>query len=307
MEQLIPIINKLQDVFNSIGVDSIDLPQIVVIGSQSSGKSSVLENIVGRDFLPRGSGIVTRRPLVLQLIHLPAESNKDPKQSEWGEFLHKPGQNFYDFTEIRAEIERETDRITGKNKGISHTPINLKIYSPHVLNLTLVDLPGITRVPVGDQPVDIEQQIRQMVLTYISKPNAVIVAVTAANTDLSNSDALQLAREVDPEGNRTIGVLTKIDLMDSGTNALDMLEGRIIPLRLGYIGVINRSQKDINERKPIQAALKAETVFFSSSPLYHSVASRCGTLYLSRTLNKILMNHIKETLPELKAKINRFG
>lgn len=71
MDGLIPVINKLQDVFNAVGADSIDLPQIVVVGSQSSGKSSVLENIVGRDFLPRGSGIVTRRPLVLQLINIP--------------------------------------------------------------------------------------------------------------------------------------------------------------------------------------------------------------------------------------------
>jgi replication fork clamp-binding protein CrfC len=65
---------------------------------------------------------------------------------EWGEFLHLPGQKFFDFSEIRAEIARETDRITGKNKGISNKSINLKIFSPHVLNLTLVDLPGITKV-----------------------------------------------------------------------------------------------------------------------------------------------------------------
>ena len=70
MESLIPIINKLQDVFGTIGGEAIQLPQIIVVGSQSSGKSSVLESIVGRDFLPRGSGIVTRRPLILQLQHV---------------------------------------------------------------------------------------------------------------------------------------------------------------------------------------------------------------------------------------------
>lgn len=79
--------------------------------------------------------------------------------------------------------------------------------------MTLVDLPGLTKVPVGDQPRDIEKQIRDMLLKFISKPNAVILAVTAANTDLANSDGLQLARSVDPEGTRTIGVLTKVDLM----------------------------------------------------------------------------------------------
>ena len=97
--------------------------------------------------------------------------------------------------------------------GISPQPINLRIFSPNVLTLTLVDLPGLTKVPVGDQPRDIEKQIRDMLMKYISKPSCIILAVTAANTDLANSDGLKLAREVDPEGTRTIGVLTKVDLM----------------------------------------------------------------------------------------------
>lgn len=316
MEQLIPVINKLQDVFNAIGSDPIDLPQIVVVGSQSSGKSSVLENIVGRDFLPRGSGIVTRRPLVLQLINLPWEGGAPPAAgdeakngkkdlSEWGEFLHKPNEMFYDFAQIREEIVRETDRLTGKNKGVSNVAIHLKIYSPHVLNLTLVDLPGITKVPVGDQPSDIESQIRKMALMYIEKPNAIILAVTPANSDLANSDALQLAREVDPEGQRTIGVLTKLDIMDRGTDAMDTLCGRVIPLRLGFIGVVNRSQQDIIADKPIRASLKAEQDYFSSHPAYRTIANRCGTAFLARTLNRLLMQHIRDTLPELKVKINK--
>lgn len=153
--------------------------------------------------------------------------------SEWGEFLHLPGKKFYDFTEIRKEIEKETELKVGKNAGISDQPINLRIFSPKVLTLTLVDLPGLTKVPVGDQPKDIERLIRDMILKYITKPNAIILAVTAANTDLANSDGLKLAREVDPEGVRTIGVLTKVDLMDSGTDVIDILAGRVIPLRLG--------------------------------------------------------------------------
>jgi dynamin 1-like protein len=99
---------------------------------------------VGRDFLPRGSGIVTRRPLVLQLIHQPAP---DPPTgcTEWGQFLHID-KRFTDFNEIRREIEQETFRVAGQNKGISKLPINLRIYSPNVLDLTLVDLPGLTKV-----------------------------------------------------------------------------------------------------------------------------------------------------------------
>jgi replication fork clamp-binding protein CrfC len=134
-------------------------------------------------------------------------------ENEWGEFLHLPGQKFHDFSKIRDEIVRDTDKMTGKNAGISPNPINLRIFSPNVLTLTLVDLPGLTKVPVGDQPRDIERQIREMLLKFISKPNAIILAVTAANTDLANSDGLKMARDVDPEGTRTIGVLTKVDLM----------------------------------------------------------------------------------------------
>uniref|UniRef100_A0A6P7G7Y0 dynamin GTPase n=1 Tax=Diabrotica virgifera virgifera TaxID=50390 RepID=A0A6P7G7Y0_DIAVI len=192
MEQLIPIVNKLQDAFTQLGVHmTLDLPQIAVVGGQSAGKSSVLENFVGKDFLPRGSGIVTRRPLILQLINA---------ISEHAEFLHCKGKKFVDFNEVRLEIEAETDRVTGSNKGISNIPINLRVYSPNVLNLTLIDLPGLTKVPIGDQPIDIEQQIRGMIMQFIKRESCLILAVTPANTDLANSDALKLAKEVDPQG-----------------------------------------------------------------------------------------------------------
>ncbi|ETS64814.1 hypothetical protein PaG_00779 [Moesziomyces aphidis] len=315
-QSLIKLVNKLQDAFTNVGIQNpIDLPQITVLGSQSSGKSSVLENIVGRDFLPRGTGIVTRRPLVLQLINrpaaaktngdaLPAGANKGANNpDEWGEFLHLPGEKFFDFDKIREEIVRDTELKTGKNAGISPQPINLRIYSPNVLTLTLVDLPGLTKVPVGDQPRDIERQIRDMVLKFISKPNAVILAVTAANTDLANSDGLKLAREVDPEGTRTVGVLTKVDLMDAGTDVVDILAGRVIPLRLGYVPVVNRGQRDIDQKKLVTAALTAEKEFFENHPSYRSKAQYCGTPFLARKLNTILMHHIRNTLPDIKNKI----
>ncbi|CCE87004.1 Piso0_005530 [Millerozyma farinosa CBS 7064] len=322
-EALISTINKLQDALAPLGGGSsspVDLPQITVVGSQSSGKSSVLENIVGRDFLPRGTGIVTRRPLVLQLI------NKRPTQKtnseleginttndkgeasennadEWGEFLHLPKKKFFNFEDIRDEIVRETEAKTGKNLGISPVPINLRIYSPHVLTLTLVDLPGLTKVPVGDQPKDIERQIREMILKFISKPNAIILSVNAANTDLANSDGLKLAREVDPEGSRTIGVLTKVDLMDHGTDVIDILAGRVIPLRFGYVPVINRGQKDIESKKTIRDALQHERNYFENHPSYKAKAHYCGTPYLAKKLNGILLHHIKSTLPDIKMRI----
>ncbi|XP_027873434.1 dynamin-2 isoform X2 [Xiphophorus couchianus] len=295
MEDLIPLINKLQDAFSSIGQScNLDLPQIAVVGGQSAGKSSVLENFVGRDFLPRGSGIVTRRPLILQLVN---------SKAEYAEFLHCKGRKFVDFDEVRMEIEAETDRITGSNKGISPVPINLRVYSPNVLNLTLIDLPGMTKVAVGDQPPDIEHQIRDMLLQFIVKESCLILAVTPANTDLANSDALKIAKEVDPQGLRTIGVITKLDLMDEGTDARDILENKLLPLRRGYIGVVNRSQKDIDGKKDIRAALAAERKFFLSHPAYRHIAERMGTPHLQKTLNQQLTNHIRDTLPGLRSKL----
>ena len=290
-----------------------------MVGSQSSGKSSVLENIVGRDFLPRGSGIVTRRPLILQLINVPSERDDKPDsdtvhlphtpasvagQGEWAEFHHMPGQKFYDFAEVKREIENETARIAGNNKGINRQPINLKIYSPHVLSLTLVDLPGLTKVPIGDQPSDIEKQTRNLITEYIAKPNSIILAVSPANVDIVNSEALKLARYVDPMGRRTIGVLTKVDLMDHGTNALDILSGRVYPLKLGFIGVVNRSQQDILGSKSLSEALKSEAEFFKHNPAYRNMANRCGTQFLARTLNTTLMAHIRDRLPDIKARLN---
>uniref|UniRef100_A0A8C9MDY8 dynamin GTPase n=1 Tax=Panthera tigris altaica TaxID=74533 RepID=A0A8C9MDY8_PANTA len=247
-----------------------------------------------RDFLPRGSGIVTRRPLILQLIF---------SKTEYAEFLHCKSKKFTDFDEVRQEIEAETDRVTGTNKGISPVPINLRVYSPHVLNLTLIDLPGITKVPVGDQPPDIEYQIKDMILQFISRESSLILAVTPANMDLANSDALKLAKEVDPQGLRTIGVITKLDLMDEGTDARDVLENKLLPLRRGYIGVVNRSQKDIEGKKDIRTALAAERKFFLSHPAYRHMADRMGTPHLQKTLNQQLTNHIRESLPALRSKL----
>lgn len=312
-QNLIGLTNKLQDVFASLGKSSLgfDLPQIAVVGSQSSGKSSVLENICGRDFLPRGSGIVTRRPLILMLenrrlpegLTLADIPDNKSNEYEWGEFSHLPGQKIHEFDKIRDEIVRETEAKTGKNVGISSVPINLRIYSPRVLSLTLVDLPGMTKVPVGDQPPDIEKQIREMILQFISRPRCIILAVTAANTDIANSDGLKLAREVDPQGTRTIGVLTKLDLMDEGTDVVDILGNKVVKLRMGFYPVVNRSQADINNHKSIDAALEAERMYFENHPAYRGNAAYCGTPFLARRLSQILMRHIERTLPDTKTKV----
>merc|ERR1719411_847592 len=163
----------------------------------------------------------------------------------------------------------------------------------------------MTKIAVGDQPVDIEQQIKDMLMQFISSETCLILAVTPANQDLATSDALQMAESVDPEGLRTIGVLTKLDLMDEGTDARDVLENKLLPLRRGYVGVVNRSQKDIEGRKDIKVAVEAERKFFLTHPSYRHMADRMGTPYLQKVLNQQLTNHIRDTLPGLRDRLQK--
>ena len=216
----------------------INLPRIAVLGTQSAGKSSVLESIVGQDFLPRGDGVVTRRPAELRLVHL-----HDPTAKPWARFEEVGDKKFYNFEEVRKTINILTDKVAGTNKGIVDKPIVIHIYSPLCPDLTLIDLPGITRIPLmgSDQPKNIEQITREMAMRYVKDPRTIILCVIPANADMTTSDALQMAREIDEKGIRTLGVITKIDIMDAGTNAKRMIMGQEVPMRLGYIGVKNRS------------------------------------------------------------------
>ncbi|KAK1303397.1 Dynamin-related protein 1E [Acorus calamus] len=308
MESLIGLVNRIQRACTVLGDYGGDgalptlweaLPSVAVVGGQSSGKSSVLESIVGRDFLPRGSGIVTRRPLVLQL------HKTDEGQVEYAEFLHLPRRRFTDFAVVRKEIQDETDRMTGKSKQISPIPIHLSIYSPHVVNLTLIDLPGLTKVAVEGQPETIVEDIENMVRSYVEKPNSIILAISPANQDIATSDAIKLAREVDPSGERTFGVLTKLDLMDKGTNALDVLEGRSYRLQQPWVGIVNRSQADINKNVDMMAARQRERDYFESSPDYGHLASKMGSEYLAKLLSRHLESVIRARIPSITSLINK--
>ncbi|KAK9076508.1 hypothetical protein SSX86_004842 [Deinandra increscens subsp. villosa] len=309
MESLIGLVNRIQRACTSLGdygggdssLSSLwdALPSVAVVGGQSSGKSSVLESIVGRDFLPRGSGIVTRRPLVLQL------HQTEGRQEEYAEFGHLPRRRFTDFSLVRKEIQDETDRITGKSKQISPIPIHLSIYSPKVVNLTLIDLPGLTKVAVEGQSETIVEDIETMVRLYVDKPNSIILAISPANQDIATSDAIKLAKEVDPSGERTFGVLTKLDLMDKGTNALDVLEGRAYRLQHPWVGIVNRSQADINKNTDMMYARRREREYFETSPDYGHLANKMGSEYLAKLLSQHLERVIKAKLPGIVSLINK--
>lgn len=299
LRKLITVVDELRDV----GLQKyVNLPRIVVVGTQSSGKSSVLEAVVGMDFLPRGDGVVTRRPLELRLVHL-ADNGEGPRA--WAIFEGST-QKYTDFNEVRAQIEKMTDEVAGKNANIVDDPIILSVYSTQCPDLTLIDLPGITRVPIAgsDQSDDIERVTREMALRYVKDARTIILAVMPANADLSTSDALQLARRVDPQGFRTIGVVTKIDIMDEGTDALRMLRGDIVALKLGFVGIKNRNQQEIAQKKTVADSIATEKAYFEGHRVYGKMPpGYLGTTVLIDKLTKVLFRQIRDFLPAIKKEI----
>ena len=296
-KKLVGLIDKLRD----IGLnDLISMPRIAVLGSQSSGKSSLLESIVGINFLPRGSGVVTRRPLELRL-------QRSKTNRPFGVFpKDMPNEKFYDFDKIRMNIEMLTDKVCGDNKGIVDDPIVLQVFSADTPDLTVIDLPGITRIAIGDQPKDIERITKTMVKRYCEDDRTIILCVLAANSDMSTSEALQMSMMLDDKGMRTIGVITKIDIMDKGTDARSMLLGEEVKLRLGYIGVKGRSQEDINNKMTVKEALGVEEQYFRSHPKYNDMSdSMLGTGALIKKMSAVMHFHIKNVLPSIIKEINQ--
>lgn len=297
-KKLVNLVDKLRDVGLN---DLISMPRIAVLGSQSSGKSSLLEAIVGLNFLPRGSGVVTRRPLELRLIRTMNLQDGKP----YGTFKGEEDKRYHDFNDIRKRIEELTEELCGAKKNIVDDPIVLKVYSNNCPDLTLIDLPGITRIPIGDQPKDIERITKDMVTRYCRDERTIILCVIPANADMSTSEALQLAQGLDTEGIRTIGVITKIDIMDKGTDARKMILNQEIPLKLGYIGVKGRTQEDIQNKLSVGASLREEDEFFSSHPAYrHLPRDVLGTRSLVSKLTSVMYKHMKNVLPSILKEIN---
>ncbi|UZJ55934.1 hypothetical protein CBS101457_005254 [Exobasidium rhododendri] len=243
-EELMLLTRKLIEVRNILKSvdhesDSLTLPSIVVIGSQSSGKSSVLEAIVGHEFLPKGNNMVTRRPIELTLIHT-QPSSKGPV--EYAEF---PGLGLGKVTDFKQVQKTLFDRnmAVSEEECVSEVPIELRIYSPHVPDLTMIDLPGYVQLASMDQPEQLREKISALCEKYIAEPN-IILAVCAADVDLANSPALRASRKVDPLGLRTIGVITKMDLVEPSAGAA-ILSNNKYPLALGYIGVICKSKLSV--------------------------------------------------------------
>ncbi|XDB47055.1 hypothetical protein AB1E18_000671 [Capra hircus] len=300
-EKVRPCIDLI-DSLRALGVEQdLALPAIAVIGDQSSGKSSVLEALSGVA-LPRGSGIVTRCPLVLRLKKLEKEGEWKGKVS----FLDREIE-ISDASQVEKEISEAQIAIAGEGMGISHELISLEVSSPHVPDLTLIDLPGITRVAVGNQPPDIEYQIKSLIRKYILRQETINLVVVPANVDIATTEALRMAQDVDPQGDRTIGILTKPDLVDKGTEdkVVDVVRNLVFHLKKGYMIVKCRGQQEIQHRLSLDKALQRERIFFEDHAHFRDLLEegRATIPCLAERLTNELIMHICKTLPLLENQI----
>uniref|UniRef100_A0A452HBU7 MX dynamin like GTPase 1 n=1 Tax=Gopherus agassizii TaxID=38772 RepID=A0A452HBU7_9SAUR len=301
-EKIRPCIDLI-DSLRALGVEKdLALPAIAVIGDQSSGKSSVLEALSGVA-LPRGSGITTRCPLVLRLKKLAPQQEWKGKISylDIDEELHDP-------SVVDKKIRKAQNAIAGEGVGISQEIISLEISSPVVPDLTLIDLPGIARVAVGNQPRDIGEQIKKLIKKFIAKQETINLVVVPSNVDIATTEALKMAQEVDPDGERTLGILTKPDLVDRGTEALvvDIIRNLVIHLKKGYMIVKCRGQQDICDKLTLASAIQKERVFFEQHEHFRVLLdeNKATIPILAEKLTAELVEHINKSLPALEEQIN---
>uniref|UniRef100_A0A8B9JVN4 Si:dkeyp-110c12.3 n=1 Tax=Astyanax mexicanus TaxID=7994 RepID=A0A8B9JVN4_ASTMX len=292
------------DYLRRIGIEKdLALPSIAVVGDQSSGKSSVLEALSGVA-LPRGSGIVTRCPLELKLRKMQAGAT-------WTAVIsyRDTQETFTNPAQVESFVRKAQNVLAGEGVGICDELISLEITSPDVCDLTLIDLPGITRVPVKGQPEDIGDQIRRLILKFIEKKETINLVVVPCNVDIATTEALRMAQGVDPHGTRTLAILTKPDLVDKGAEAdiLQIMQGKVVPLKKGYIIVRCRGQSDINENLSLAEATRLETEFFRNHSHFRCLLNeeKATIQCLATKLTQDLVDHIKKSLPLLSEQIKK--
>ncbi|XP_069568709.1 interferon-induced GTP-binding protein Mx-like [Brachyistius frenatus] len=302
-EKVRPCIDLI-DSLRSLGVEKdLALPAIAVIGDQSSGKSSVLEALSGVA-LPRGSGIVTRCPLELKM------KRKNEGEKWYGKISYRDCvEEIKKPANVEKMIREAQDKIAGAGVGISDDLISLEIASPDVPDLTLIDLPGITRVAVQGQNENIGDQIKRLIQKFITKQETISLVVVPCNVDIATTEALKMAQEVDPDGERTLGVMTKPDLVDKGTEGtlVQIVHNEVIHLKKGYMIVKCRGQKEITEKVSLTEAIAREEDFFREHAylqiLYDEGYATVPKLAENLTLK--LVDHIQKTLPQLEEQVEK--
>ena len=297
-EKIRPLMDKIDQVRSllSSNEDGVVLPSVVVVGDQSSGKSTLLEALSLVE-LPKGSGIVTRCPLVLRLRRA---TNRTVYR------LHGKEKNRLNEAklDIMKYIEQETQKLAGASKNVVHELIELQIEDPNVRDLTVVDLPGIARIPIADQPKNIYKQTTDLIRKFIRQEGSVILCVFPANVDVVTVESFNIAREVDPEGMRTIGVITKSDLApkeDALVQQLLMDRADVLKLKLGFVAVRNRSS---DEKISLEDARQREKEFFRQSSIATITGWDClGIEALIDRLADLYADRVRETFPRMKADV----
>ena len=286
-----------------VSLPALTTAQIAVMGDQSSGKSSVLEAISGIPF-PRGAGLVTRCATQLSMskgpkfsARLRASDNDDPSAVITVD----------DKANITAHIEELTKALCGEDTFCHDKTkyIEVKIIAPDVPDLTIIDLPGIVRTATEGQSKTVIQDVDALLSNYLKQERTVVLAVIPANVDIATVDILERAAKVDPGGARTMGVLTKPDLVDKGAESgvLGVLANRVKPLKHGYAILKNRSQADLDSEMTIDEARMAEQDWFAVSP-YAGGGNRLGVGALTEALTELLVSQIYAALPDIRQEIN---
>ncbi|KAK9168319.1 hypothetical protein Syun_000459 [Stephania yunnanensis] len=290
IRELLDAVDRLRDL--KVTKEGIQLPTIVVVGDQSSGKSSVLESLAGIS-LPRGQGICTRVPLIMRL------QGSHHHSSEPELYLEYKGKTVPTSEEgISNSINTGTEEIAGKQKGVSDNPITLVVKKKGVPDLTMVDLPGITRVPVLGQPEDIYEQISKIIMEYITPKETIILNVLSATVDFPTCESIRMSLAVDKSGERTLAVVTKADKAPEGLH--EKVTADDVNIGLGYVCVRNRIGEESYEE-----ARAAEASLFEAHPLLSLIdKSMVGIPVLAQKLVKIQASIIGKCLPEIIKKVD---
>lgn len=236
--------------------------------------------------------MVTRRPIELTLIHSAPSPNGQVE--EYGEFPSLGLGKIHDFTQIQRTLT-DLNLAVPTSEAVSNDPIELRIHSPYVPDLTLIDLPGYVQISSMDQPESLKEKISLLCDKYIREPN-IILAVCAADVDLANSPALRASRKVDPLGLRTIGVITKMDLVPP-ENGAAVLSGNRYPLHLGYVGVICKTSA-LKDSGSSALVWKAESDYFNAHKEHFGASTSLlvGTDTLKRRLMDVLESSMASSL-----------